>query len=395
MPQASVIIATHNRADTIRRAIKSVQAQTLQDWELIVVDDGSTDDTVSLIDGLDSRMIIIRQENRGFVEARNAGLRASVGKYVAFLDDDDEWLPYHLELSVAFLEAFPEEQFVSSEVREDFGQGRFVNHYRIETSEWYPQMAAQIRSRGLDLPLGETDDYLRVYESREPIGEWGRPTLKRAGIDGETFRYSGRIFEHLRWGYLIAVNSTVLRRAALEIVGLEDPTYNLAADYHFIAALCRHFRANFLGIPTYVKHELNSAGELPATSHIVTGSRAFICAKDMLCSYEDLFWHARRDDPELCALRGLRQFRLAQTALQFGQRNATLDYLTEARKSHPGFWRAFALEWFVRCLPQAEVSRKAYLALTKGSYASKQLLRGELSARALLRKALAQISYLL
>src|SRR5262245_60879260 len=146
MPTASVIVPTFNRADTIRRAIESVQAQTLDDWELIVVDDGSTDDTGALIEGMEPRMTLIRQENRGFAEARNTGIRASTGKYLAFLDSDDEFLPHHLELEIAFLEAFPEESFVSAELLEDFGRGRFVNHYRAETSEWYPQKAVRIRS---------------------------------------------------------------------------------------------------------------------------------------------------------------------------------------------------------------------------------------------------------
>src|SRR5215510_618603 len=112
MPPVSVIMPTFNRADTIKRAIRSVQAQTFTDWELIVVDDGSTDNTVALIEGCDPRLKLIRQENQGTAGARNAGLHASAGSYIAFLDSDDEWLPHHLELCVGFLEALPGEQFV-------------------------------------------------------------------------------------------------------------------------------------------------------------------------------------------------------------------------------------------------------------------------------------------
>src|ERR1700690_1959631 len=127
MPTVSVIMPTFNRADTIVRAIKSVQAQTCRDWELIIVDDGSTDNTAELIGGMDPRLILIRQANRGFTEARNAGIRAGKGRYFAFLDSDDEMLPYHLELGVAFLDAYGEELFVGTENLEDFGQGRVVN----------------------------------------------------------------------------------------------------------------------------------------------------------------------------------------------------------------------------------------------------------------------------
>ncbi|HKE58452.1 MAG TPA: glycosyltransferase, partial [Pyrinomonadaceae bacterium] len=79
MPLVSIVMPTYNRADTIERAIRSVQAQTFQDWELIVVDDGSTDDTATRVAGLEPRMRLIRQENRGFVGARNTGLSASTG----------------------------------------------------------------------------------------------------------------------------------------------------------------------------------------------------------------------------------------------------------------------------------------------------------------------------
>ncbi len=390
-PLVSIILPTYNRADTILRAIRSVQAQTFEDWELIVVDDGSTDNTASLIDGLDPRMILIRQENRGFTEARNTGIRAGVGNYLAFLDSDDEFLPHHLELCVAFLEAFPDEQFVSTELLENFGEGRLVHHYRIETSERYPQRAARIGSHMFDLPPGETDNYLRVYQFREPIGDWGRQIVERAGGDQHVFLYRGMIFEYLRWGFLITITATVIRRTALETVGLPEPSRSTGSDFYFMASLCREFRTNHLSIPTFVKHELNTGGQPPLLGHVVTGKTALTFARDLLRSWEDLFWNHRRDDPELCALRSLRLFAIAEIALEFGERDLALRCLKEARQGFPRFWKAIALEWFTRCLPQAEMSRKAWVGLTRAGYASRQLAQGDLSLRMFLRKALAQI----
>ena len=147
------------------------------------MDDGSSDNTVSLIGNIDPRITLIRQDHRGFTEARNAGIRASVGQYLAFLDSDDEFLPHHLDLCTAFLEAFPDEQFISTELLEDFGRGVLVAHYRTETSEWYPKNAADIGSHMLDLPVGETDSYLRVYNRREQIGDWGRSIVEEVGAD--------------------------------------------------------------------------------------------------------------------------------------------------------------------------------------------------------------------
>lgn len=102
----SVIIPTYNRAATLPRAVASVLAQTCGDFELIVVDDGSTDDTPALVAAItDGRVRCIRQENRGVSAARNAGARAANGRYLAFLDSDDAALPHWLERLAAALDA--------------------------------------------------------------------------------------------------------------------------------------------------------------------------------------------------------------------------------------------------------------------------------------------------
>lgn len=94
----SVIIPTYNRAHTVSRAIQSVLNQTYQDFEIIVVDDCSTDNTEEVVKGFnDSRICYIRHEqNRGGSAARNTGIRIARGEYIAFLDSDDEWLPNKL-----------------------------------------------------------------------------------------------------------------------------------------------------------------------------------------------------------------------------------------------------------------------------------------------------------
>src|SRR5262249_13181427 len=97
-PQFSVVIPVYNRADTLSRVLRSVLAQTFQDFEIVVVDDGSKDDPKSVCDSFhDPRIRYLRQENRGGGAARNAGIDAARGRFVAFLDSDDEFLPQHLE----------------------------------------------------------------------------------------------------------------------------------------------------------------------------------------------------------------------------------------------------------------------------------------------------------
>lgn len=105
----SIVIPLYNKEKHIQRAIKSVLSQTCQDFELIVVDDGSTDGSYEAAYALqDPRICIIRQENRGVSLARNLGVADSKHELVAFLDADDEWLPNYLERMLKLLDKYPD-----------------------------------------------------------------------------------------------------------------------------------------------------------------------------------------------------------------------------------------------------------------------------------------------
>ncbi|MCF7954579.1 MAG: glycosyltransferase [Phycisphaerae bacterium] len=91
----------YNKERTVARTIKSILEQTFQDWRLIIVNDGSTDGSLSLVrEFTDGRIEIIEQENQGPGPARNTGIKAATAGYVAFLDADDEWYPWYLENSL-------------------------------------------------------------------------------------------------------------------------------------------------------------------------------------------------------------------------------------------------------------------------------------------------------
>ncbi len=105
VPRVSIVIAVYNGASTVERALASVFAQTYTDYEVIVVNDGSTDDTAAVLARFGDRIRVLTQANRGLSAARNAGVRASTGEYVAFLDDDDEWMPEKLARCVPVLDA--------------------------------------------------------------------------------------------------------------------------------------------------------------------------------------------------------------------------------------------------------------------------------------------------
>jgi glycosyltransferase involved in cell wall biosynthesis len=110
-PTVSVVIPTYNRAHLIGRVIDGVLDQTYEDFEIIVVDDGSSDNTEEVVRSLkDKRIRYIRHEkNKGAPAARNTGIRTANGEYIAFQDSDDEWVPEKLEKQMKFFENAPQE----------------------------------------------------------------------------------------------------------------------------------------------------------------------------------------------------------------------------------------------------------------------------------------------
>ena len=105
MALVDIIISLYNKENTILRAIRSIQEQTFENWNIIVVDDGSTDNSYDLVEQIkDERITVIQQENQGPGSARNTGIKNSDAKYIAFLDADDEWLNDYLEKAVDKLE---------------------------------------------------------------------------------------------------------------------------------------------------------------------------------------------------------------------------------------------------------------------------------------------------
>jgi glycosyltransferase involved in cell wall biosynthesis len=385
MSFVSVIVPTYNRRETIQAAIASVQRQTFADWELIVVDDGSTDDTADLIEGSDPRLVLIRQKNQGVNAARNTAMLRARGRYIAFLDSDDEWLPHHLELSTAFFRAFPGEDFLSGEFSEDVGSGGLVHFLRSALTEWYPPLAEGAGSSLLRLSPGESDPYRRVFGSVEPIGEWGRRILGRTPYHDARL-YRGRVFEHMRFGFLFALQPTVVTRRAREAVGLFDPRFRIGADYSYLANLCRRFTANFLSLPMAIKHEYARDGTRLNEGHLSTGSTRFEFERDLLHQFEELFGGERGKDPEIIALCRARQLVVGRAALGQGNRAEALRYFGEAKRSQ-GPSLAAALWLLVRITPTPAVAHRIYTGLRRARVLGWELLTKRAAWSRIARKA--------
>lgn len=118
-PETSIILPTYNRAGHLARAIESVLAQNYTDWELLVVDDGSQDGTFALVDRYlqtHSQIRYLKHQNRRTGYSRNAGIQASFGRYLGFIDSDDFYKPHHLKERVEFMKTHPEVDLIQGGV---------------------------------------------------------------------------------------------------------------------------------------------------------------------------------------------------------------------------------------------------------------------------------------
>ncbi len=165
MPRVTVVIPTRDRAALLPRALSSVLAQTFRDFEVVVVDDHSADDTPGVVAGCgDPRVRSLRHgRRRGQSRALNAGIERARGEYVAFLDDDDEWLPGKLAAQVAALDAAPPEVGLVYGWRDlvDDATGRSAaTRRKTMRGDIFEQMLA------LDLPLPPSSWLVRVSAAR-------------------------------------------------------------------------------------------------------------------------------------------------------------------------------------------------------------------------------------
>lgn len=126
-PRVSVIVPAYNAARHIGEALESIESQTVDDWEAVVCDDGSADDTAAIASSFGERVRVIRHErNRGLAAARNTAIEQSRGTLLALLDSDDVWLPHYLERQLALLEEASRQESVgivscNARLRDDSG----------------------------------------------------------------------------------------------------------------------------------------------------------------------------------------------------------------------------------------------------------------------------------
>lgn len=199
MTLVSIIIPIYNRLEYINEAIDSVLAQTYQNYEIVVVDDGSTSNVKRVLEPYMNKIKYIWQENKGLAVARNTGIKNSEGKYFAFLDDDDLFEPQKLEVQVPILENNPQVGFVYSD------------YYIFETSN--------------------------KKETRLSLA---------AGRDRPSSEFTKLFFVNPN----VAINSVLIRRKCFEDVGLFDESLYQHEDGDMLLRIALQWQVKFLNYPS-------------------------------------------------------------------------------------------------------------------------------------------------
>jgi GT2 family glycosyltransferase len=249
-PAVSIVVPTYQRRALVRRAVASVLAQTRAQFEVIVVDDGSTDGTREALADLDERVRCVWQPNRGVAAARNVGIGLARAPIVAFLDSDNTWLPDHLETITAVLERFPRAVLVSTCPRGVIAGRDAVERARLV--EVLPDAVGQVgfisgvavRRAALEA-VGRFDERLRVGEDRDlwlqlslrgPFALLRRRTIVRQSTRGSLWEWG------LRSGAYLDAFELSTRRAIRALEGLgtapaRDLLDRMQGRLHFVAAL--------------------------------------------------------------------------------------------------------------------------------------------------------------
>lgn len=206
----SVIIPTYNRGWAIKEAIDSVLAQDFTDFELIVVDDGSTDNTQDILNSYKEDIIVLHQENKGVSAARNRGIASASGQYIAFLDSDDLWLPQKLSTQVDFFNTNPDALICQTE------------------EKW-------IRN-----------------------GMFANPKKRHRKL-------SGNIFEQSLYLCLVSPSAVMMKRSLFEKAGMFDETLSACEDYDMWLRVSCRYPVYLIDTPLIIKRG-GHADQLSRTS---------------------------------------------------------------------------------------------------------------------------------
>jgi glycosyltransferase involved in cell wall biosynthesis len=255
----SVIIPAYNRGYCIERTIRSALDQTHRAIEVCVADDGSKDDTRAVVERLqreDPRVKYAYQQNRGVGAARNLALSIATGEFVAFLDSDDVWHPWKVELQVRALRHLPDAGLVWTDMAAMDPEGKIVAERYLRTMysayQWFP---------------GES-----LFTSRVEAPAW---LGADAGHLPQVHLLSGDIYSSIIMGNVIHTSTVLMRHAWARQVGKIADHAPIGEDYDYYVRTCRLGPVAYLDVPA-ILYQRGRADRLTRPEMRLTLARAFL-----------------------------------------------------------------------------------------------------------------------
>jgi GT2 family glycosyltransferase len=230
----SVVIPTYNREQILGRAIESALRQTYPSLQVVVADDGSSDQTRAVAESYGARVTYVHQTNAGVSAARNLGLRHARGELIAFLDSDDEWRPWKIAAEIAALRRHPDAGIVWTDMESVDENGRLVNarHLRVMYGAY-----------------GKVD----IEETLQQVDTLGE--LITAGIPHDFASAAvrqGDLYGSILFGNLLHTSTVLFRRAWFEKTGGFDESSESGEDYEFYIRLCSAGPVLFIDAPSTI-----------------------------------------------------------------------------------------------------------------------------------------------
>lgn len=255
----SVVLPTFNRAKQLARALDSVLAQTYGQFEVLVVDDGSTDETSGVIEGRyhdEPRVVYLRQEHAGVARARNTALERARGEVIAFLDSDDEWRPWKLAFQLECLQRTPEAGMVWTDMDAVDAAGNLMPECSLR----------DILSAFRRFPLSYLFDQQIALEDVASTP----PSLRTRSL------YVGDVFGKMVIGNLVLPSSALVTRERLDRVGRFDESLSVSGeDFDFFLRICREGPVAFADVPS-TRKQLGQSDQLTHPSRTLDLARNYL-----------------------------------------------------------------------------------------------------------------------
>jgi len=247
VPTVSVVVPSFNRARWLPHTVESILRQTFRVHEILIVDDGSTDDTEQVCASLPAPCRYVRQDNRGAAAARNRGMREAAGEWIAFVDSDDLWEPSKLEVQLAALEA--------------------------TATRWSATDCVLVDQR--DHAVEGVQGFQRAFPVFTDVGrspeEFFSQTLRQAQVStgGSGHRvFHGDAFDLFFRGNFALTSTVMLHRTVVEEMGGFDETYRVAEDTEYFHRIASRFPAAFV-MTALTRWRVGHDGRITSSGNVV------------------------------------------------------------------------------------------------------------------------------